>query len=200
MSVPATVEYMGQFSAKKRYNIKRQLRQLASAGGELNVRRVESVEQVGTLVNAFVSLGLPAEMSTTKRRAFLEAQARHGLLLSFVIVAGERTVGIVVGSRSADVFHVHNIHIDESLRSLSVGTSTMHLALVDIITMGGFRLIDFGYGDPKHNFHSSHLIQTRAAVAMVRTGTPTHRLLQVRQVFCLMTQSLLKKIKRLRNA
>lgn len=200
MPLPRTVDaYMQQFSAKKRYNLRRQLRLLAGHYGELAVLRVEHPGQVGALFDAISSLLPLAKMAKVQRRESLEALASHGLLLCYVVTAGAAPLGVVTATRSAHVLHIHNIYADDSQRSLSVGTSVMQLALEDIIRMSCFRLIDFGYGTPRHDYSSSQVLEARAPVAIVRDAGRVGRLLAAHRAFHLLADRLVRLAKALRR-
>lgn len=200
MPLPRTVDaYMQQFSAKKRYNLKRQLRLLAEHYGTLAVLRVDHPAQVGALCDAIGLLLPPAKMAKVQRRESLEALARHGLLLSYVVTAGGAPLGVVTATRSAHVLHIHNIYADDSQRSLSVGTSVMLLALEDMIGMTCFTLIDFGYGTPRHDYSSSQVLEARAPVAIVRGMGRVRLLLGAHRVFHLLAERAVRLAKALRR-
>lgn len=192
MPVPATVlAYEQQFSSKKRYNLKRQMRQLGAACGPLRLSRIESGTDLDLLFHAFAALA-PAP---ALRRAMADALAANGLLLCYVLRAGDKVVGAIVGTRSAHVLHVHNIYVDASQRHLSVGATTLHLAMEDMIGMGCFRLLDFGYGTPRHDFTSSHVLATRAQLAIARRGQPVRHWLTAHRVFHVITEYLIARVK-----
>jgi CelD/BcsL family acetyltransferase involved in cellulose biosynthesis len=157
-------EYLTRFSAKKRYNLNRQIRQLGESAGELELVRVEGPAQIGAMSGALAHLLSSAEMTTLLREETYVSLATQGLLLCYVLKGNGTALAAVIGTRSPDVIHVHNIFVGKQFPSLSVGTSIMHLVVQDLIGLGGMRGIDFGYGTPGHEFRSSHVLETRAKV------------------------------------
>ncbi len=197
MPVPASIDaYLQLSSSKKRYNLKRQQRQLASACGALVLERLSTVAHVSELLAA--SAALPAAQKVLPRPAMLEALARHGLLLCYVLRAGDRVMGVIVGTRSADVLHVHNIFTDNQQRHLSVGSTIMQLAMEDIISMACFKLVDFGYGTPRHEFSSSHVLQVRAQVAVTRRGDAARHWFAAFRLFHVCTEYAIARVKDVR--
>lgn len=184
MPVPASMDdYLGQFSAKKRYNIKRQLRLLSEAGGELSLTRIERASQVLEMRAALAEILPPLSMARVQRQATGEALAQRGLLLCYVMRAGQSVVAVIVGTRSQDALHIHRIHVDPPLRRLSAGTLAMHMAAEDVIRMACFRYIDFGYGSPRYDFNSSHIKEARAPVALVHAHSSWRHVLRAHGAF-----------------
>lgn len=195
MAVPATVAaYLTQFSGKKRYNLKRQIRQLGDACGPLNLTRIDSTAKLDDLFAALQTLQ-PAGTPPSLRRETVAALAQHGLLLCYVLRGGGKVIGTLVGTRSADVLHIHNIFVDQEQRHLSVGTTTMQLAMEDIISMACFKMIDFGYGTPKHEFSTSHQLDMRAQVAVLRSADPMRHLFTLHRVFHVVTERVIAGVK-----
>jgi hypothetical protein len=161
---PTFDQYLKRFSAKKRYNLNRQIRQLAEHEGELALVRIDRPEQVGDMMGALGSLLSSAEMAPLLRQETYVRLATQGLLLCYVLKGYGTALAAVVGTRSPQVLHVHNIFVGKQYLSLSVGTSIMHLIVQDLVGLGGMRGIDFGYGTPGHEFRSSHVLETRAKV------------------------------------
>lgn len=167
LPLPETFDkYLAKFSSKKRYNLNRQVRQLAERAGPLELFRIERADQVPDMLSAIAALGTAAEVATTLSRETFTGMAGCGLLLCYAVYAGDEPVGVVVGTRSPKVLHVHKIFVEKKYLALSIGTSVMHLAIEDITSLNCFDGIDFGYGEPQSDFRSSHLIETRAAVLL----------------------------------
>jgi hypothetical protein len=167
LPVPPTFDqYMQNFSSKKRYNLNRQIRQLSDQAGALRLERIESVHQVPVLMAALAQVATPAELAPLLGEATLACIAEQGMLQSYVLHANEVPAAVIMGTRSAHVLHVHNILVDKAYLSLSIGTSAMHLAIQDIVSMERFSLIDFGYGTPNSESRSSHVLDTRAQLLL----------------------------------
>lgn len=167
LPLPATfAHYLERFSAKKRYNLNRQIRRLTEQVGMLELERIERPEQVRAMMEALSALLSEAEWKTVLSEKHFTALAAHGLLLCHVLRAGGQVLAAILATRSPDTLHVHNIFVEKKHLALSVGTSAVHLAIKDLTGLGCLRAIDFGYGTPNHEFRSSHVLETRAQVLL----------------------------------
>jgi hypothetical protein len=194
--LPESVDaYLQKFSSKKRYNLTRQVRLLAQEAGDVQVVRIEHPEQVAAMLDARQALAPGAQADRAARQATLEGLARQGLLLAYVIRCGTEDVALVSGTRSSGVWHVHNIHNQPKYLHLSVGTSAMHLALQDVLTLGGFSRVDFGYGSPNSEFRSIHTLDTRGSVLLYRSHTPSGLLMKTHGVCSGMNEALIRQVK-----
>lgn len=201
LPLPATFEhYLDKFSAKKRYNLNRQIRQLGEQAGALDLRRVERPEQVAGLMDALGALLPAARLAGVLSAASFEALARRTLLLCYVLRAGDEVIAAVIGTRSPDVVHIHNIFVNKTHLSLSVGTTAMHLALKDLMAEGCFHLIDFGYGTPNHDFRSSHVLQTRAQMVVFERKRAVRLLFRAHSLLDTFAEGMIAKIKALRKS
>ncbi|QYF92337.1 GNAT family N-acetyltransferase [Massilia sp. PAMC28688] len=201
MPVPPSVEaYMQQFTSKKRYNIRRQVRQLADACGPVSLSRIAQANQIDALFDALAHLLDRDAGAALQRRLTVDALARHSLLLCYVLRAGEAVMGVIVATRSSSVLHIHNIFTNEGYRHLSVGATVMQLAMEDLIGMNCFKLIDFGYGTPKHAFSSSQLLEMRAQVAVVRRSQAIRHLFAAHQACQAVAEQLVGLAKKMRSA
>ncbi len=167
MPLPKTfAHYLEKFSAKKRYNLNRQLRQLSEQVGALELDRIEQPDQVDAMLAALDSMLSADEKASLMGSKTYQALAAQGLLLCYVLRAGEQVLAAILGTRSPDTLHIHNIFVEKKHLALSVGTSAMHLAIQDLTGLGCLTSIDFGYGTPNHEFRSSHVLETRAQVLL----------------------------------
>jgi CelD/BcsL family acetyltransferase involved in cellulose biosynthesis len=165
--LPDTVDdYLQKLSAKKRYNLSRQVRLLAKAAGEVSLVRIDRPDQVAALIDGMQALPSAKEMATPRTQARYESMARHGLLHAYMLQCGGETAALVLGSRSNDVWHVHKICCKEEYLALSAGTSIIHLALQDTIEHFDFTSADFGYGTPNQDFRSTHVLQRRGMMLL----------------------------------
>ncbi|MFP5390635.1 MAG: GNAT family N-acetyltransferase [Gammaproteobacteria bacterium] len=170
--------YMKQFSAKKRYNITRQIKQLETAAGTATVEAVTSAAQVEDLLAAARTVLKGPLLSGWLSAQSYQAMADQGLLLSYVIRCGDTPCGVVLGSTACGVWHIHNIVGDQAYAAFSVGTSVLHLALKHALDTLGVQRIDLGYGKPNRDFNSSHAIQRRGHVLVYRPSLRNHLLLR----------------------
>ncbi len=168
--------YLEQFSAKKRYNLNRQIRLLQEQCGTLSLHRIQQSSEISRLISAINHL-VPAE----KRHIFLSeekcrALASHDLLLCYVLDCGQFPAALIFGTHSSKVYHIHNILYSSSLPDLSIGTSILHLAIEDLTTSFHFSSIDLGYGVPGHDYQSSNTKKERGYVLIFRNTIKNHLL------------------------
>lgn len=173
--LPDTVpEYMAKLSGKKRYNLARQLRLLEQATGPLELVRIDRSADVRELVAGIAALspGDVAGSSMTARD--YRVLAANRLLLSYVLKSGDAVIAVIAGSRYGDTWHIHQIHYAKRYRHLSAGAVAMHSALQNVIADFAFAHADFGYGEPRHSFASTHVLKQRAHVLVVRKASAAH--------------------------
>jgi hypothetical protein len=195
--LPDSVDgYLQKFSSKKRYNLSRQVRLLTDAAGALQVLRIEQPGQVAAMLDAMIALDSSPRAKRDVEQDRLEGLARHGLLLSYVIRCGDEDVAVVYGSRSASVWHIHKISCLQKYLNLSVGMSSIHLAVQDVLAHFAFKLIDFGYGTPNAEFRSTHVVQVRGHVLLYRPYSLTGLLLKAHGVYDGMNEALIRQLKR----
>jgi CelD/BcsL family acetyltransferase involved in cellulose biosynthesis len=196
MPLPASFEeYLAKFSAKKRYNLNRQVRRLEEQAGTLDLARIEHTGQVGHMLQSLAELVSPAEFAATVNPRTLAHLAAQGLLCCYVLRAGGESVAVIIGRRAANVLHIDKIFVTEKHRALSVGTSAMHLAVKDVIGQGGVSLIDFGYGTPKHDFSSSQVLESRGQMLLFDSTTNINILLRAHSMFFHAAEALVRTAK-----
>jgi CelD/BcsL family acetyltransferase involved in cellulose biosynthesis len=188
-----------KFSSKKRYNLNRQIRQLSEQVGTLELERIERPEQVAGMIGSLDALADAGELKTIMSEQTFVALAAQGLLLSYVLRAGDQVLAAILGTRSPDTLHVHNIFVDKKLLSLSVGTSAMHLAIKDLTGLGCLNSIDFGYGTPNHEFRSSHVLETRAQVLLFDRTRSISLLFFLHRHFMAASEGVIGAVKSLRK-
>ncbi|KQQ97282.1 GNAT family N-acetyltransferase [Massilia sp. Leaf139] len=187
--------YLQKFSSKKRYNLTRQVRLLGAEAGEVQVCRIEAPEQVAGLIEAMRAILPAGHFAELANAARLERMARHGLMHSYVIRCGVQDVAVVLGTRSSDVWHVHNIAALPKYHALSAGTSAVHLALQDVITHFSFADADFGYGSPNQDFRATHVLKHRCTVLVCRARSATAALLAAHRVWQHAADGVVARIK-----
>lgn len=188
--------YLQKFSAKKRYNLSRQVRLLTEAAGTLQLQRIEEPGQVAAMCDAMSAINASLNAPRADEQPRLESLARQGLLLSYVIRCGDEDVAVVYGSRSASVWHIHKIACQQKYLHLSVGTSAIHLAVQDVLAHCAFKDIDFGYGMPNAEFRSTHVLKKRGLVLLHRARSGTALLLKVHGMYNAMNDALICQVKR----
>jgi hypothetical protein len=165
--LPATFdEYLAKFTAKKRYNLRRQVRLLQTfANGALELRRIETPDEVPLLlesVSAFRRVPFPKGQEPRLRDL-----ARRGILLGYVLLCGERRCAVIIGLQHKSTYRLDEIAHDQSIAALSPGSTTLYMLIEDLIRhrMG---LIDFGYGEPAHAYRSTNVTVQRGTILLLR--------------------------------
>ncbi|GJJ02975.1 hypothetical protein RugamoR64_35130 [Duganella rhizosphaerae] len=169
--LPASFEaFMAQFSSKRRYNLKRQQRQLRDhGGGQLALHRIERPEQVAPMLEALARLITPEHRAQLWTAEEMQGLAQRGMLLCYQIDCGGQPCALILGLQSNDTLHLSNIFHDSALDHLSVGTTILHMAIEDLCGHL-FTCIDLGYGTPGHSYQSSNVTVQRAHVLLMRAG------------------------------
>lgn len=170
VDLPGTFEeYLAQFSAKRRYNLKRQAKRMAdSFKGGLSVRRVVDPGDIDYLVqcavevsvNSWKARGLPrAVPESIGNRPMLARLAEDGLLRSFVLEAEGKPCAFIVGYLFRGVFHYADLAYVEALASHSPGAVLLFLATQELIEIDRARFLNFGITDAQYKqvFGNRHL-------------------------------------------
>jgi CelD/BcsL family acetyltransferase involved in cellulose biosynthesis len=200
MPLPPTFDaYLEKFSAKKRYNLNRQIRQLTEQVGTLELERIERAEQVPAMMHALTALVTSEEQKSILSETTFTRLAGQGLLLSYVLRAGDQVLAAVIGTRSPDTLHIHNIFVEKKHLAVSVGTSAMHLTIKDLTGLGGLTSIDFGYGTPNNEFRSSHVVETRAQVLLFDRSKSISLLFFAHRHFTALSEGAICVVKSLRK-
>jgi len=159
--------YLAQFPRKKRYNLSRQIRQIGeNLGGPATVVPITGTDQIDLLFSAVATVGNDGGSLLT--RSEYEALAAQGLLLNFVVQAGGAPIAVILGIPSGSVYRIHRVLYARSLAPYSPGTSTLHMLNEWMIANSGFRLVDFGFGEPGRTYSSSNRLVERARIYLVR--------------------------------
>lgn len=194
--IPASFdEYLHKFSAKKRYNLGRQVKLLVKEAGLLEVTRIEQPGQVGMLMDAVAALAPARDVAAFPERSRFKRLAAHGLLLSYVVRCGGEPVGAIVATNGGEKWHVHNIFSAAKYHHLSAGTSALHVALEDVMNNFSFSEADFGYGTPNRDFRSTHVLRTRGHVLLYRPGGTTAALLACHCLYGRLYEAIASRVK-----
>jgi CelD/BcsL family acetyltransferase involved in cellulose biosynthesis len=186
-------QYLQQFSAKKRFNLNRQIRQLRDHGnGQLQLNRIELPEQVAGFIaarNMLADRKIGSEFLSEEK---FFALAEQGLLLSYVLLTGGQPCAVILATRSEHILHIHNIFYLAALARLSVGTSALHLAIEDLTTNFDITSIDLGYSNPSYSHQSSNTVEIRGHVLLFRK---TWR----NRILCLTHRQYVKKVEMIKT-
>lgn len=181
-TLPATFdEYESMFSAKRRYNLRRNVRKMAEAhGGQLEVRQASRAEDIGFLVQSAKDV---LEGSWKARRLAnpvpdsmqdidqLGRLARAGMIRAFVLLANGSPCAFIIGYLYRGVFHYADLAYRESHAAHSPGTVLLYLAIKELIEQDHPQYINFGVTDNqfKQVFADQHTED--AEVLVLRPGT-----------------------------
>lgn len=83
-------------------------------------------------------------------------------------MSGDRTLAVLMATRSDNVLHLHNIYYAEDLARFSVGASALFMAIEDLTANFNFESIDLGYSNPSYNHQSSNLVEERGHILLLR--------------------------------
>jgi hypothetical protein len=179
LRLPATFDdYLAHYTAKKRYNLKRQLRLLREHGkGRLELRRVEEPEGVQYLLDAEAwVLARPARAPglftgrahRTWRPEEVRDLAERGFLRCYVLECGDDPVGIIKGLQYGRTYTVMNTVYRDDHASFSPGTTTLYLTIDDLMKHRPVETIDFGFGEPRQSIHPSGVMLDMVSVLLLR--------------------------------
>jgi hypothetical protein len=140
MQLPATFEeYLAQFNAKKRYNLRRQVRILeGSAGNDVVLQRIDAPVHVPALAAAMSLRPNPRNCQSIRA---LEDLAARGLLRSYILSWGEFTLGCIFGLQYHSVFHMQATTYNKQFARFSPGTVLLYMVVEDLITWRPARMM-----------------------------------------------------------
>jgi Acetyltransferase (GNAT) domain len=175
--LPSTVgAYFANFSAKRRYNLKRQTRILRDHfSGRFELQRFDSPHQVGNLLNLVTPTGGFAGLRRwggsgvlTIDRRDAESLAARGFLLVYLLIGDGRPCAALMGLKYGDVYYVDAIPRDCSLDRFSPGSTALQLAIEDLIRNTSIRRIDMGFGAPAYSHSATNVTEARASLLLFR--------------------------------
>jgi len=175
--LPASyADYLAQLGSKRRYNLKRQQRQLAqAAGGEFALTEIATRQTLPALQQGLQACCPQQRRAQLWSETEMRALAQHGLLLCFRIDAGTHCCGVILGLRAGSSYHLFNILPTPQWRALSAGTSILQLVLAHLSGQGQLSKVEFGYGEPAPGYQSGNQICQRGHVLLLRR-TPANQL------------------------
>lgn len=188
IELPATFEeYLAKFSGKTRKTLRRRVKALAAhGGGALELKRIESADQVEFFVTAAAQVAPRSWQHScigsriaddAPTRARLRDLAQRGLLRCYVLVCGGTPHAFSLGYQFRGVhYDVEAVH-DRFVARYSPGTVMLCLMLQDLIADGRLRRYDFGTGDSGFKRQFGNARFEDAAVLLLRRSVG-HRFLQ----------------------
>jgi len=173
---PTFEEYLARFNAKKRYNLKRQVRILQErVQGSLRLQCVDSPDQVDSLLDVASTLWpkhvpqwfSPVANRPDAHRRFTSLAAR-GLLRSYHLHSGSDPVACILGFQHRGVYVVDATMYNKALAHFSPGAVMQFLVLQDLISRRPVHLINFGFGDPESGYESTNVYFKAAPFLLFR--------------------------------
>jgi hypothetical protein len=163
-------DYLGAFSHKKKYNLKRQIRRLNDFGaGSLALQRIDCVSAVKCFLDARITLGRHARWND---REISEVEvlnlAERGLLLSYVLSVNGKPCALAFGTRYRGTLLLHFFRHDTEIGHLSPGTVMQTLMMKDLAEQKLVRRIDYGFGEPRYRLIND--VDQRVTAIMLRKG------------------------------
>ncbi|MGI9067131.1 MAG: GNAT family N-acetyltransferase [Pyrinomonadaceae bacterium] len=149
--------YLSRMSSKARATLRKNAKKLAeSAGGKLEVTRIDSEQQVGDFLADAVRVSQNSWQhdilgdritDSEEERAWCRSLARAGLLRNYVLKCGARPCAFVVGYQFNGVFHYVEVGYDREFSENSPGTVLLDMLIQDLCDYDPPTLLNFGMGE-----------------------------------------------------
>lgn len=157
-------EFLRSYSSKKRYNIRRQLRQLQErAGGGLRLRSFRQPGEAPEFFDFWDRLGLargdsaPLSADRDRHERRFRRMAELGLLYSYVLMDGERPIAAWSAIRWHDLLMLETTLHDPEYNAQSPGTCLLHMVAEQLIQDRAATLINLGYGCPIYKSQATNV-------------------------------------------
>jgi len=179
LRLPPTFEgYLAQYNAKKRYNLKRQLKILRERGaGRLELHRIDSPDDAQCLLDAeaqmvpdpqrFSGLGGKQSDSFWTRHKIVD-MAERGFLRSYVLTCGNDPISLIKGLQYGQTYSALQTLYRKDYASLSPGAAILYLVVEDLLKHRPAQLIEFGFGEPSEKHHTANTTLEMACVLLLR--------------------------------
>jgi CelD/BcsL family acetyltransferase involved in cellulose biosynthesis len=198
--LPATFDaYLAKFKQKKRYNLRRQVKQLQAHGdGDLRLMRIDAPDQVPAFLQGAEAvtthswqerwIGRRIDQSAARCVKFTDL-ARQGLLRSYLLVCGGAPCAFVVGYQYRGVFHYVEIGYDQRFASFSPGTVLLYLLLEDLFRHNRPGVVNFGIGDSAYKREFGNSEGEDASILVLRRSLRNRLLAAAQRSFRSLVQS-----------
>jgi Acetyltransferase (GNAT) domain len=169
--LPSTYdEFLDRYRSKKRYNLRRQIRQLEQhAKGGLELRCFESADDLPEFVAHWDALAAACDprrdeaRSIAARRDTLRRRAELGLMCSYLLMDGSRPIAGFLADCYGSTFMLGKTLHDEAYSPFSPGSCLLHMVIEALIRERGVRLINLGYGLPAGSYRATNIVLDFAA-------------------------------------
>ena len=175
---PTFDQYLAQFNAKKRYNLKTQIRILRERGaGRLELRRIDSPDDVQCLLDAETQMvpdprrfsglgGNPADSFWSRRKTV--DLAERGFLRSYVLTCGDVPISLIKGVQYETTYLALQTLYRRDYAPFSPGAAMQYLAIEDLLRHRPARIIDFGCGEPQQKHYASNVTLHLACILLMK--------------------------------
>lgn len=171
-------EYLAHYNAKKRHNLRRQIRMLRERGaGRLELRRVDSPDGVQFLLDAeaqmvpnpqrFSGLGGKQADHLWSLHSVVDI-AERGFLRSYVLTCGDVPISLIKGLQYGGTYSVLQTLYRKDYAAVSPGAAILYLVVEDLLKHRSAQIIDFGFGEPNGKHHISNAKLEMACVLLMR--------------------------------
>jgi CelD/BcsL family acetyltransferase involved in cellulose biosynthesis len=175
---PSYDQFLTRYSAKKRYNLRRQLRMLQQrAGGQLELRRYVSSRDSPELLASWRTLAIsrhraagttpPSASPSADVEAHFRRLADLGVLRSYLLRHGGRPIAGIHGYVSGRTFLLGGTIYDPEYAPFSAASALLHMVIEDLIKSCGITLINLGYGQPRHEYRSTNVVLDYASYWLI---------------------------------
>jgi hypothetical protein len=152
---PETGQRLKHYSAKTRYNFRRQDKILVKHfQGDVEVKSIVSVNEVDYFIREAsrivaqtyqVAIGIGVKANDEKQRAYLYELAREGILRAYLLIAKGEAIAYAFGTLQSGTFSGDSTSYLPAYSKLSPGT-VLHHRVMDLLADEGTLILDFGAG------------------------------------------------------
>jgi len=161
--------YLSRYNAKKRFNLKRQVRLLREhSDNTLQLHYISKPDQLELYTETWKQLAPPELTHQMLSMNTLQMLAAKGLLHGCVLTSKGTPCGGIYATQAAGTLHIHNIIYSKELARFSVGACILYLAIEDLIQQRHFKAIDLGYSNPVHSEQASNVVEVRGNRLVLR--------------------------------
>lgn len=180
LDLPETfADYLARFSAKKRYNLNRQIGILQRHGeGKLELQRIDSPSGTALFLEAQSRMeskgegGWGATLGENDichwSRFKVADLGSRGFLRSYVLMCGKNPVSMIKGLQHRSTYFALQTLYSKKYAAFSPGASILHLAIEDLLAERRVQRIEFGFGEPKQRHHAGSAVLEVASVLLMR--------------------------------
>jgi len=153
---PTFPEYFARYDGKKRYNLRRQARQIQElGGGPLELRRIELPHEMEDFVAASkilarmhpVTSHLKWETDPEPNRVRdYRLLAERGLMRCYRLQCGSELVGCIGGTHYLGRQYLGRILYNTRFANYSPAVTMLNMVIEDLIDRCGMRVLNFGFG------------------------------------------------------